>query len=34
MCRDAHAFELKSPAILVIGDVAAQAIAQMLSQTA
>jgi len=34
MCRDAQAFELKSPAILVIGDVAAQAIAQMLSQTA
>jgi uroporphyrin-III C-methyltransferase len=34
MCRDAQAFELKSPAILVIGDVAAQAVAQMLSQTA
>ena len=34
MCRDAIAFELKSPAILVIGEVAAQAVAQALSQTA
>jgi uroporphyrin-III C-methyltransferase len=34
MCRDAIALELKSPAILVIGEVAAQAVAQALSQTA
>lgn len=26
MCRDAHAFELKSPAILVIGEVAARSV--------
>ena len=34
MCIDAAAFQLKSPAILVIGEVAAQALTQALSQTA
>lgn len=34
MCEDATTFKLKSPAILVIGEVAAQAVAQVLSQTA
>jgi len=34
MCRDALAFKLKSPAILVIGEVAAQAAFQAVSQSA
>jgi uroporphyrin-III C-methyltransferase len=34
MCQVAAGFQLKSPAILVIGDVAAQAVTQVLSQTA
>ena len=34
MCRDALAFKLKSPAILVIGEVAAQAVIQMQDMTA
>ncbi len=34
MCIDAAAFQLKSPAILVIGEVAAQAVTQVLSQIA
>jgi len=34
MCRDALTFKLKSPAILVIGEVAAQAAFQAISQSA
>jgi len=34
MCRDALAFKLKSPAILVIGEVAAHASFQAVSQSA
>ena len=34
MCTDAAAFQLKSPAILVIGEVAAQAVTQVLSRIA
>ncbi len=34
MCTDAATFQLKSPAILVIGEVAAQAVTQVLSQIA
>ncbi|HCJ28030.1 MAG TPA: uroporphyrinogen-III C-methyltransferase, partial [Pseudomonas sp.] len=34
MCEDATGFRLKSPAILVIGEVAAQAVTQLLSRSA
>jgi uroporphyrin-III C-methyltransferase len=34
MCRDASTFKLKSPAILVIGEVAAQAAMEAISQSA